>query len=595
MTINMATDDQRFSELTDDSKRLLRKLWVIKAETLCRWGQFRRFEEIRDDLVRLPIDSCVFAKFISHRWEKSNSPDPYRCQYQMLSPMLSPLVRQVEQNQYYWYDYSCMPQNPQSYEDAAYIEFILQNLNEIVRTSKMIILRMPKDDYFSRGWCFHECFTAQYTGMFDRDFLTASSTSPGLSFNVQLEIVQTKHRADMLLGGDYGMLPNLSFSKESDREIVYRLTRQAAVKCQRKICKTCIEFIGDVVEQAKNRFPVGLYITIEDIHERFTRLVMFIKTWTRVMQPVEAVSDRLAMFLHKSHWDALVGSSQPIAVDLLSIEYSVPLRDKEILPVDSELREVYEYCQTKMPEARYAVTAFLCFFLMGYDIYKRKDYLPTNIEDLSAAKCGRLSQRYLNAGQYDKAEAYAQVQLRKAQHTFDDRQTEKALSKLGRIYRNSGDFYEACKYYQRSLNLSRQLDDKQSVAIAYDQLGSMHRLNGDIIKAIDYYRKSLKIHLSLKNEKDIGVEYGNLGGAYRALGEIDNAHQLLLKAIQLNSKVGDYRNLSIWYYSLGKLYDMKSDEINAKQAYQNSLLMNRMVGNREIEACINERLASLKN
>jgi len=354
-------EDYRLSMLSEETKDLLRNLWVIRGRSLKQWGRFRVFEDIPDQLMQLPINSGIFARFISHRWERTTEPDPRNYQFTSLLPT-------IQDEEYYWYDYSCIPQNRTTDEARRYMARILPQLNEIVRASKVIIIRSTSDDYFNRGWCFHEWFTAQFTGLFDRTFLGRDlEISTNLSV-FQSEIVQAKRQSDRLLCGEYFLLEDLQFTKQEDRQIVSGLTKSAVVKCQKKVAKTCLEVIKSTFGDAKYDFPAGLSLTSDDIHQRFARLVRFIKMWTKVLQPVEPVSDRIAMFFHSSHWEALIKISQPIAVDLLRLEYSVKLREEEGSPVEKELRKVYECCQLKMPEARYAVVSFLCFFLMGYDL-----------------------------------------------------------------------------------------------------------------------------------------------------------------------------------------------------------------------------------
>jgi hypothetical protein len=272
----------------------------------------------------------------------------------------------IEGDAFYWYDYSCIPQQINTNEDRQGLESVLKNLNEIVRASKMVIPRRTHDDYFTRGWCFHEWFTAQFTGMFDRDFL---SSEPHYHWSViSTQIVEAKRQADELICGDFSFLGRLNFTKADDRRIVTGLTWAVVHRCQQKISEACLEIITDTVGNTSHAFPAALSVTVDDVHQRVPRLVQFIKAWAHILQPIEPVSDRIAMFFHKSHWEAVIDISGPIAVELLRLEYSVELRPEEALPVDRELRNAYDICQRKMPETRHAVVAFLCFFLMGYQL-----------------------------------------------------------------------------------------------------------------------------------------------------------------------------------------------------------------------------------
>lgn len=358
MTMNAATDEQRFSELSGETKELLGSLRVLPGAVLLRLGRFPPFDEVRPELVRLPIRAGHFATFVSHRWEDTSEPDPSNYQYTTLRGVL-------DKEAFYWYDYSCVPQRVDAPSDLPDLDHILANLNEVVRCSKIVIIRRMHDDYFARGWCFYEWFTSQYTGKFDRSFI---STDPQYAAVHSSQIVDAKRMADQLLCEDLASLDKFAFTVDVDRETVSTLTVAAIERCQLKISEACLEVLADVADKARHTFPSGLSMTADHIRQRFPSLVRFIKAWTHALQPVEPVTSRVATFFHKSHWDALTELSRPIAVDLARLEYSVELRPEETSPIDRELRDIYDFCQRRMPAPEYAVTAFLCFFLMGYQL-----------------------------------------------------------------------------------------------------------------------------------------------------------------------------------------------------------------------------------
>ncbi len=354
-------EPERYSKLKTPEKTLLSNLLVIKGETLIKWGRFRIFEEIKDQLVKLPIEKGVFPFFISHRWETNELPDPNNYQYEIIQQAIE--MSPQGKDSFYWYDYSCMPQKQNSHKNDQNIKYILQNLNKIVKNSKLIAIRRSFDDYFSRGWCFHEWFTAQFTGKFDRLFIGIKQDA-----SYKSEINLAKRLSDRIICGEFFLLDDLLFSKNEDREIVKNLTKKAAINCQNKISESCLEVIKHTIMHDTYSFPNGLRLTSNDIYQRFSRLKNFIKVCSLVLQPIEPVTDRVAMFFQKKHWDALIKTSQPIATHLTRLEYKIELRDEEVSPEEKELRNIYDYCQRKLPEAQYSVTAFLCFYLMGYKV-----------------------------------------------------------------------------------------------------------------------------------------------------------------------------------------------------------------------------------
>lgn len=559
---------------------VLQNLLVVSGATLKACRRFPPFESVRRSLVRPLADRNTPIYFISHRWETPEQPDPQRYQWAIL-------YHTILDHNLYWYDYSCSPQRCDG-PDQQYLAYILNNLTEIVRNSELIVIRRQEDNYFSRGWCFHEWFTAQFLGGFGRTFL-------GLRDECQdeFEIERNKRKADRLLGGHYEGLDSLHFSKHADREFVLRATRSAAITAQKKIIDACLEFMNHAVAESHD-FPDGIRLTNEGLHQRFARLVRFIKAWTLELQPVEPVSDRIAMFFHKNHWDAMVDLSRPIATRLLQLEYETPLRPVASNKLDLELRRAYDVCQRRMPEPRYAVTAFLCFFLMGYEIYESAG-LTGNAEELPAAQCGLISQQLLEQGRYEEAEAFAHAQLKKAFLSFDDDQVVKALSKLGRVRRDIGDFNQAETYYNRAWFLARQLGNQRSVAIALDQMGTLLRMAGDARRAIELYGESLHIHLELGADADIGVEYGNLGCAYWQSGEKQKAKDSLQEAMAYSMQADDVRNWGMWQSVMGEIFKAEGDFIQAKSAYQHALTANSIIGNPHLDRELRRALELLED
>jgi hypothetical protein len=57
-----------------------------------------------------------------------------------------------------WLDYSCMPQKPLLPEEVSEHQRALRALGSLVKSSTVIALRQPDDDYSLRGWCASEFF-----------------------------------------------------------------------------------------------------------------------------------------------------------------------------------------------------------------------------------------------------------------------------------------------------------------------------------------------------------------------------------------------------------------------------------------------------
>ncbi|MFN6567168.1 hypothetical protein [Dendronalium sp. ChiSLP03b] len=63
----------------------------------------------------------------------------------------------------FWYDYSCLPQDPKTPSEAREFAQTLQGIGDMILSSRVstLILRKEGDGYLSRGWCFAESMIAQ--------------------------------------------------------------------------------------------------------------------------------------------------------------------------------------------------------------------------------------------------------------------------------------------------------------------------------------------------------------------------------------------------------------------------------------------------
>lgn len=332
----------------DAAKRVLADRWFIPARTLRYWKRFRPFEQIRNDLCRLPVGAV--PTFISHRWLTRAHPDPDGEQYALVAqyPM---------QDEYIWYDYSCMPQS----ELNAYNKsVVLDTLHTQVRASVVIFLRSLDDDFFRRGWCFHEWFTAQFIGSVERLFPHTDYAGNNL-FTEQ--IVEAKRFVDRVIAGEDDLLNLLTFTDQRDKAIVIESARIAV-----ELLKVTI---------VERMFP-PLFAQLEDCPQdmtdssifqfassRFDRVAEFVKLWARFLQPVEPVSNRVAVFLSLTHTDAFLDLTDPYVANKI-VQYFNRRRPRRNLQEDAErkVQNCMEFCERHFPKPAYVVAALLCQTLL---------------------------------------------------------------------------------------------------------------------------------------------------------------------------------------------------------------------------------------
>lgn len=63
----------------------------------------------------------------------------------------------------FWYDYSCIPQDPKTPSEEREFAQTLQGIGDMILSSQVstLVLRKEGDGYLSRGWCFAESMIAQ--------------------------------------------------------------------------------------------------------------------------------------------------------------------------------------------------------------------------------------------------------------------------------------------------------------------------------------------------------------------------------------------------------------------------------------------------
>lgn len=326
--------------------------WFVDHKTLRKWGRFRRFEESQDDLQRLP--SGTVPCFISHRWLTRHDPDPNREQYELV-------IQNLMGDEFFWYDYSCMPQSDIEGHD---IQTVLDTLHIQVKASKLLVLRTLDDDYFQRGWCFHEWFTAQYMGSEDREFLNYDDPR---TFHRRddywKQIVEAKHFADRIISGNFALLDNLNFSDERDQVLVIESARNAVKMIQIAIVERLFNPLFASLEDYPYEMPSML--VIDYASSKFSLVAEFIQHWARFLQIVEPVSSRVAVFLSRSHADAFLQLTRPdVIMSMISYMYSKRLDIKGRSEAELQLRKCFEYCERRFPKPPYVVVAFLCQTLL---------------------------------------------------------------------------------------------------------------------------------------------------------------------------------------------------------------------------------------
>ena len=192
----------------------------ISARTLLELPKLARCQSLPQD-TWTPAENLWHLVFISHRWGSQNDPDPSGSQLAALKQMVQRMADIAEaisdervgveaaQNRLaripslrrqgtlqaahlvfrslcaaesipdwevtwndgrgildvigFWYDYSCLPQDPKTPSEDWEFAQTLQGIGDMILSSRVstLVLRKEGDGYLSRGWCFVESMIAQ--------------------------------------------------------------------------------------------------------------------------------------------------------------------------------------------------------------------------------------------------------------------------------------------------------------------------------------------------------------------------------------------------------------------------------------------------
>ena len=198
---------------------MLQQYRYISARTLLEMPKLDRCQSLPQN-TWTPAENLWHFVFISHRWGSQNDPDPSGSQLAALKRMVQriadiseaisdervgfeatqdrlariPSLRRQGTLQAahlvfrsicaaesmpeevdwdngsrimdaigFWYDYSCLPQDPKTPSEEREFAQTLQGIGDMILSSNVttLVLRKEEDGYLSRGWCFVESMIAQ--------------------------------------------------------------------------------------------------------------------------------------------------------------------------------------------------------------------------------------------------------------------------------------------------------------------------------------------------------------------------------------------------------------------------------------------------
>lgn len=231
---DIVTDNVTRSNGRVEIPKTVDKYFLLKLSDLSQTRSFARFQEIRQKLIyKHPDEKCLF---ISHNWESPDQPDPYNNQYKELIQFLrdnnsiefysqkikyfvgtrtfmayEPLQTEhvpVNNFEYVWYDYTCMPQKPRDIDDEKLFREQIINLNNIFRSKLKTIQIGDTIRQKSRSWCVLEQELSKKGGGINMIFESELS-----------DVGMTAQSVDFIYASSIACLKGTQVTNEEDRRI----------------------------------------------------------------------------------------------------------------------------------------------------------------------------------------------------------------------------------------------------------------------------------------------------------------------------------------------------------------------------------------
>lgn len=138
--------EQRRANFTD---KLIDVYYIPASFILSCTDRFPDF--IRSKLAKDPSGKKFF---ISHPWLSKTHPDPDGKHFSLIKEH----AKQQKDEVFYWFDYSCLPQEPRTQEDEHFFKKTLPKISTIQSKGSTIII--AEENYNERMWCYIEHFAA---------------------------------------------------------------------------------------------------------------------------------------------------------------------------------------------------------------------------------------------------------------------------------------------------------------------------------------------------------------------------------------------------------------------------------------------------
>ena len=185
-----------------------------------------------------------------------------------------------------------------------------------------------------------------------------------------------------------------------------------------------------------------------------------------------------------------------------------------------------------------------------------------------------LGQHYRKAGDFPKAIAHHQEQVKLALDLGDTIQMVRALNNIGTNYRRMGVLDEASTHHFRALSLTEQFSDKSTKQALKNRVISLNGIGNVYLTLDNRHAADSVFRLALKGEHDLGsalgqaINYANIGALFESDGLIDSARYYYEQSLKYNIEAKSAVGISLCHGYFGRLYEREKNWTAALSEYR---------------------------
>jgi tetratricopeptide (TPR) repeat protein len=213
------------------------------------------------------------------------------------------------------------------------------------------------------------------------------------------------------------------------------------------------------------------------------------------------------------------------------------------------------------------------YYLKSLKIYEEILSSDATTENVGRETKKRIGTCYINIGlvylsqsNYQNAQKYYVMALKKLEEINDKKGTGACYSNLGIVCAEQFNYPKALEYYFKALKIRQEVGDKQGIAACFTNIGNVYYNEADYLKSLEFYQKSLQVNEEEGDKQGIGTCYINIAGLYNKLANYKLAIQCCNAALNISKEIGNIDNERLAYQNFAEAYSKTG---RYKEAYEN--------------------------